>query len=54
MESPLSTANLVETALGLVVVLGVMLGLAWLAKRVQVPGVGGERYRSSAAFRWRT
>ena len=41
VESPLSTANLVETALGLVVVLGVMLGLAWLAKRyVQVPGVG--------------
>lgn len=41
VESPLSTANLVETALGLVAVLAVMLGLAWLVKRyVQVPGIG--------------
>lgn len=41
VESPLSTGNLIETALGLVVVLGVMFGLAWLVKRfVQVPGVG--------------
>ena len=43
-ESPLSTANLVETAVGLVVVLGIMLALAWLVKRyVQVPGLGKGR-----------
>jgi flagellar protein FliO/FliZ len=43
-DSPLSTANLVETALGLVLVLGLMLGLAWLVKRyVQVPGMGKGR-----------
>lgn len=41
VESPLSTANLVNTALGLVVVLGLMLALAWLVRRfVQVPGGG--------------
>ena len=41
VESPLSTANLVETAVGLLLVLGLMLGLAWVVKRyVQVPGVG--------------
>jgi flagellar protein FliO/FliZ len=41
VESPLSTANLVETAGGLLLVLGVMLALAWLVKRyVQVPGIG--------------
>ena len=41
VESPLSTANLVDTALGLLLVLGVMLALAWLVKRyVQVPGIG--------------
>ena len=40
-ESPLSAGNLIETALGLLLVLGVMLGLAWLVKRyVQVPGIG--------------
>jgi flagellar protein FliO/FliZ len=40
-ESPLSAGNLIETALGLVLVLGVMLALAWLVKRyVQVPGIG--------------
>jgi len=43
-DSPLSTGNLIETALGLVVVLGVMLALAWLVKRyVQVPGMGKGR-----------
>ncbi len=41
IESPLSTANLVETAGGLLLVVGVMLALAWLVKRyVQVPGIG--------------
>jgi flagellar protein FliO/FliZ len=41
VESPLSTSNLIETAVGLVLVLGIMLGLAWLAKRyVQMPGIG--------------
>lgn len=41
VESPLSTANLLQTAGGLVLVLGVMLVLAWLVKRyVQLPGVG--------------
>jgi flagellar protein FliO/FliZ len=39
--SPLSTANIVETLLGLVFVLAVMLLIAWLVKRfVQVPGIG--------------
>jgi len=41
VESPLSTANLLETAGGLLLVVGVMLALAWLVKRyVQVPGIG--------------
>lgn len=40
-ESPLSTTNLTETALGLLAVLAIMLLLAWLVKRyVQVPGMG--------------
>ena len=41
IESPLSSANLIETGLGLVFVLAVMLSIAWLVKRfVQVPGIG--------------
>lgn len=41
VESPLSTANLIDTALGLLLVLGLVLALAWLVKRyVQVPGIG--------------
>ena len=41
IESPLSAANLVDTGVGLLLVLGLMLGLAWLVKRyVQVPGIG--------------
>lgn len=41
VESPLSAANLAETAIGLVIVLGVMLGLAWLVKRyARLPGIG--------------
>lgn len=41
VESPLSTAHLVDTAGGLLLVVGVMLALAWLVKRyVQVPGIG--------------
>ena len=40
-DSPLSAGNLAETGLGLALVLGLMLGLAWLVKRyVQVPGIG--------------
>ena len=40
-ESPLSAGNLVDTGIGLVVVLGLMLGLTWVVKRyVQVPGIG--------------
>lgn len=40
VESPLSAGNLLETGFGLLVVLGVMLGLAWFVKRfVQVPGM---------------
>ena len=40
-ESPLSAANLVDTGIGLLFVLALMLGLAWLVKRyVQVPGIG--------------
>ncbi len=40
-ESPLSATNLTTTALGLVVVLSVMLGLAWFVRRfVQSPGLG--------------
>jgi flagellar protein FliO/FliZ len=40
-ESPLSAAHLIDTAGGLLLVLGVMLVLAWLVKRyVQVPGIG--------------
>jgi flagellar protein FliO/FliZ len=39
--SPLSTTNLIDTGLGLLVVLGLMLGLAWLVKRyIQLPGIG--------------
>jgi flagellar protein FliO/FliZ len=41
IESPLSAANLVDTGLGLLLVLALMLGLAWLVRRyVQVPGIG--------------
>jgi flagellar protein FliO/FliZ len=41
IESPLSGANLIETGLGLLFVLAVMLSIAWLVKRfVQVPGIG--------------
>ncbi len=41
VESPLSPGNLVDTGVGLLLVLGLMLGLAWLVKRyVQVPGIG--------------
>ncbi len=41
VESPLSSANLIETGLGLAFVLAVMLSIAWLVKRyVQVPGIG--------------
>ena len=41
IESPLSASNLVDTGVGLLIVLGLMLGLAWLVKRyVQVPGIG--------------
>ena len=41
VQSPLSTGHLVDTGVGLLVVLGIMLGLAWLVKRyVQVPGIG--------------
>jgi flagellar protein FliO/FliZ len=41
MESPLSAANLVDTGVGLLLVLGLMLGLAWLVRRyVQMPGIG--------------
>ena len=41
VPSPLSTTNLIDTGLGLLVVLGLMLGLAWLVKRyVQLPGIG--------------
>jgi len=44
VDSPLSTANLIETAVGLAAVLALMLGLAWLVKRyVQVPGMGKGR-----------
>ncbi len=41
VESPLSSANLIETGLGLAFVLAVMLAIAWLVKRYgQVPGIG--------------
>lgn len=41
VESPLGAANLVDTAVGLLLVIGIMLALAWLVKRyVQVPGIG--------------
>ena len=41
MESPLSAGNLIDTGVGLLLVLGLMLGLAWLVKRyVQLPGIG--------------
>jgi flagellar protein FliO/FliZ len=41
VESPLSTANLLNTAFGLAIVLGLMLALAWVVRRyVQVPGAG--------------
>ena len=41
VESPLSAANLADTAIGLLIVLGLMLGLAWLVKRyARLPGIG--------------
>ncbi|MGB5762948.1 MAG: flagellar biosynthetic protein FliO [Sedimenticolaceae bacterium] len=41
IDSPLSAGNLVDTGVGLMIVLAIMLGLAWLVKRyVQVPGIG--------------
>lgn len=41
VESPLSAGNLLDTGVGLVLVLAIMLGLAWLVRRyVQVPGIG--------------
>lgn len=41
VDSPLSAGNLMDTGIGLLLVLGLMLGLAWLVKRyVQVPGIG--------------
>ena len=41
IESPLSAANLVDTGIGLLLVLGLLLGLAWLVRRyVQMPGIG--------------
>ncbi|MCB1723683.1 MAG: flagellar biosynthetic protein FliO [Gammaproteobacteria bacterium] len=41
IESPLSGVNVMETFVGLAIVVGVMLALAWLVKRfVQVPGMG--------------
>lgn len=41
VESPITSANIVDTAVGLIVVLALMLGLAWLFKRFfQVPGMG--------------
>lgn len=44
IESPISSANLIETGFGLIVVLAVMLGIAWLFKRyAQVPGIGKGR-----------
>ncbi|MCB1789457.1 MAG: flagellar biosynthetic protein FliO [Gammaproteobacteria bacterium] len=40
-ESPLSGVNIMETLGGLIVVIAVMLGVAWLAKRyARVPGMG--------------
>jgi len=39
VESPLSTGNLLETLAGLVFVVGLILGLAWLVRRLgRVPG----------------
>jgi flagellar protein FliO/FliZ len=39
--SPLSVSHLIDTGLGLVLVVAIMLALAWLVKRyVQVPGLG--------------
>jgi len=41
VESPLSAGNLATTAMGLLIVLGVMLGLAWIVRRfLQAPGMG--------------
>lgn len=41
LESPLSGVNVLETFIGLAIVIGVMLALAWLVKRfVQLPGMG--------------
>jgi len=41
IDSPLSAGNLLDTGVGLMIVLAIMLGLAWLVKRyVQVPGIG--------------
>ena len=43
LESPLSTQNLVNTAVGLVAVLALMLLLAWLARRFMNMPAGGGR-----------
>ena len=41
VDSPLSSAHLIDTALGLVIVLALVVGLAWLFRRfVQLPGTG--------------
>jgi len=41
LETPLSPENLTDTAVGLIIVLLLIIGLAWLVKRyVQVPGMG--------------
>lgn len=46
VESPLSSANLIDTAIGLFAVLGILLLLAWLVKRfVQVPGINKGQVR---------
>jgi len=40
-ESPIGMANMVDTAVGLLLVVGIMLALAWLTKRyMRIPGVG--------------
>jgi flagellar protein FliO/FliZ len=44
--SPLSTANLINTAVGLVVVVALMLALAWVVRRfVQTPGMSRGQIR---------
>jgi flagellar protein FliO/FliZ len=41
VESPLSAANLADTAIGLLIVLALMLSLAWVVKRyARLPGIG--------------